>query len=38
MYTAIIVCIAAFIAAVVGYTVVQRRKRKANPKDLYPLF
>ncbi len=38
MASAIVVGIGVFIVAVAAYAVVQRRKRKADPKNIYPLF
>lgn len=38
MTSAIIAVVAVFIVAVAGYAIVQRRRRKADPKNIYPLF
>jgi hypothetical protein len=38
MTSAIIVAVVVFIVAVAGYAVTLRRKRKADPKNIYPLF
>lgn len=38
MTSAIIVGLGVFIVAVAAYAVAQRRRRKADPKNIYPLF